>query len=329
MASKRPEETAKRDAYFEKVWREQNGIPGKVAAALQISYTAMAARRRDVQRRLGRMLPTTDLQGRACYDTSKMLVTHNKTIIKLGIQNGTVIVGSDAHIWPGELTTMQRAFVNFCRELKPKAVIANGDFFDGARISRWPSIGWEEKPTVQQEIEAVQSFMTAVQKAAKGARRIWPAGNHDLRFETRIAVQAPEYAKVNGVHLKDHFPEWEPCWRCDINEDVIVRHRENGGEHADWNNVLKGGKTIITGHDHRTGVVPYRNYNGVRYGVRCGFMGDSPLDPQYVNYLEAREPNWHPAFVVLTFADGRLLYPELVTKVTDDTVCFRGRSVTV
>jgi calcineurin-like phosphoesterase family protein len=314
------------DAQFIALWKDLQS-PSAIAKHLGVSMRTVQTRRYRIQERHSIILPVVSRGNNKTFDVK--LVESSKAVIDLQITDGTVLVGSDAHIWPGELSTMQRAFVKFAKTLKPHTIIANGDFFDGARISRWPSIGWEQKPSVAQELEAVGDYMGLLEKASPASKRLWPCGNHDIRFESRIAAMAPEFERVKGVHLKDHFPFWAPCWRVDINDDVVVRHREAGGEHADWNNVVKGGKTIVTGHDHRTGVVPYRNYRGLHWGVRCGFMGDSPLDPQFIHYLEAKEPNWHPAFVVLTFKEGRLLWPELVTKHDDNSVEFRGEVVFV
>jgi hypothetical protein len=66
--------------------------------------------------------------------------------------NGTVLVGSDAHIWPGPTTTAMRGFIKFAKELKPRVVVMNGDVMDHPQISRHPPIGWEKHPTVEEEI---------------------------------------------------------------------------------------------------------------------------------------------------------------------------------
>lgn len=294
--------------------------PSLVARKLGIAVSNVQARKRNMAKK-GIILPVAD--SRPKYNTAE--IDDSRAVYRLRIVTGRVIIGSDFHVWPGRRTTMQRAFIEFTKRFKPDAVILNGDVFDGATISRHPSIGWESKPTVRQELEAVGDFLGELLKAAGNAKRIWAAGNHDLRYESRIAAQLPELAGVDGVHLKDRFPEWVPCWRCDINDDIVVKHRGQGGEHADWNNVVKAGKTMVTGHDHRANVTPYRDYRGVRYGVRCGYMGESPLDPQFVHYLEASESMaWIPAFVVLTFREGVLLKPELVTKHADGVVDFRG-----
>ena len=318
-----------RDEYFATVWRMCGGSVPAVADLLNITPRKVRSRRRKVEQRLDIRLATADPQGRARYDEAAVLADTGRSVYPLKVVDGVVVVCSDAHIWPGPLTTMQRAFLRFLPMLKPVAVILNGDMFDGAKISRHPSIGWEHKPDVKDELAAVRHYLDRVEQGAPKAKRIWPAGNHDLRFESRMAMVAPEYRGVKGIHLKDHFPNWIPCWRCDINDDVVVRHRESGGEHASYNNVLKGGKTIVTGHDHRTDVIPYRNYTGMRYGVRTGYLCDSPQDPQFVHYLEAKEPNWHPAFAVLTFKSGRLLPPELCMKVGEGEVAWRGGLVKV
>src|SRR5512135_42775 len=294
--------------------------PKLVADHLGLSYRAVHSRRVKIERLRGIVLPVSDPRPR--YNTAE--VDHSRAVYTLSIQDGVVLIGSDFHVWPGERTTTQRAFIEFARRLKPVAVIANGDVFDGASISRFPSIGWESKPSVARELEAVSDFLGDVVTAAGNAKRIWNLGNHDSRFESRIAANAPEFAGVKGMHLKDHFDQWTPAWRTDINTDVVVKHRGVGGEHADWNNVLKSGKTFITGHDHRLGVVPYHDYRGVRWGVRTGYMAESPESAQFVNYLEASMPNWVPGFAVLTFRNGQLLWPEIVNKHADGVVQFRG-----
>jgi hypothetical protein len=246
----------------------------------------------------------------------------------LNIKNGTVLVGSDGHYWPGVASTAHRAFVKLIAMLKPAAVIMNGDAFDGASISRHPPIGWEDNPSVKQEIEAVQDRLSEIGGAAGKARKIWPLGNHDARFETRLATVAPEYAKVHGVHLADHFPNWEPCWSCWINDDVVVKHRYKGGIHATHNNTLNAGTTIVTGHLHSLKVTPFTDYKGDRWGVDTGTLAD-PYGPQFRDYTEDSPRNHRSGFVVLTFVDGRLLWPEVVSVVDENRVSFRGQLIEV
>jgi len=296
--------------------------PAKVARAIGINETNIHQRRRRLEKRYDVLMPVADPRSPAS-------IRHDKAVAACGIQDGVILVGSDAHYWPGPATTAHRAFVKFCKELKPSVVVMNGDAFDAASISRFPSIGWEDRPALKDELKACQDRLQEIVSAAPKARRYWPAGNHDLRFESRLAMVAQEYKGIAGIHLKDHFPEWTPCWRLDVNDDLIIRHREYGGIHAVYNNVLRSGKSMVTGHLHSMKVTPWTNYTGTNYGVDGGCLADGSDDPQFVNYLEARAPNWRSGFVVLTFHKGRLLWPELVHKWAEGEVEFRGRVIRV
>lgn len=249
-------------------------------------------------------------------------------VIPLEIENGIVLIGSDSHYHPDIISTAHRAFVRFCKELKPKIVIKNGDELDGARISRYAPIGWEKRPTLIQEIEAVKERLSEIEAACVGAEKIWPCGNHDARFETRLATLAPEYAKINGVHLKDHFPQWKPCWQTLLNKTVVVKHRMKGGIHATRNNTLLAGKSIFTGHLHSLKIAPHTDYNGTRWGGDCGTLAD-PYGEQFYNYTETNPLDWRSGFVVLTFCRGEMLWPEVVFVKGPGVVDFRGELINV
>lgn len=254
-------------------------------------------------------------------------VDPHKGRVKIEVPDGIVLVGGDAHYWPGPATLMHRAFVKFAREMKPKALVMNGDAFDGAAISRHASIGWEDQPTVAQELEAVQDRLHEIEMATpRGCKLYWPAGNHDLRFETRLATVAPEFKHLKNFHLKDHFPAWIPCWSLWINDSVVVKHRYKGGTHAPYNNTLHAGMSIVTNHLHAAKVIPYDDYRGTRFGVDTGCLAD-PYGPQFQDYSEDNPRNHRAGFCVLTFKGGQLLQPELVLVWDKDRVQFRGELI--
>ena len=240
------------------------------------------------------------------------------------IQSGVVIVFSDAHYWPGKASTAHRALVKFCKEIKPFGIVANGDVFDGASVSRHAPIQWEGRPTVKQEIEIVQERLGEILKAAPKAKRAWSLGNHDARFESRLATVAPEYANVHGMHLKDHMPEFDPCWSVWINDNVVVKHRHKNGIHSAHNSTMWAGRTMVCGHLHSMKVTPLTDYNGTRFGVDTGTLAD-PFGRQFTDYMEDNPRNWRSGFAVLTFHCGRLLWPELVHVLEEGIVEFRGR----
>jgi len=245
------------------------------------------------------------------------------------LKDGIVLVGSDLHIWPGVESVALRGFKKFCKELKPSAVILNGDVLDFPQISRHPPINWEDVPSPLEEIEAAQYHLHAIEQAApKGCRKIWTLGNHDARFEMRLAAIAREYRGLKGVHLSDHFnPCWEKGWSCEINASILVKHRWKGGVHAAYNNTLHSGWTTVTGHLHRAGIYQLTDKNGTRWGVDTGCMAE--VGHPAFEYTEDNPKSWVSAFGVFTFKDGELLWPELVTKYSEDAMLWRGKIIKV
>ncbi len=316
------------DGEFLELWQAHQGNAYKIAKVLGTEFRAVYKRRRSLEKRLGIPVPggTTRPEISQHYrHLSPREHVHRK---HLEVGEGTVLVFSDAHFWPGVRTTAFRALLKFIEELKPRAVICNGDAFDGASISRFPRIGWDSKPSVIEELKACTDRLTEIQNAAGKARLLWPLGNHDSRFETRLAANAPEFQGVTGFHLKDHFPDWEPCWSTWINGEVVVKHRLKGGIHATRNNALNAGKTTVTGHLHQLKVTPLDDYNGTRWGVDTGTLAD-PKGPQFVDYLEDGFTDWRSGFIVLTFWKGRLLWPEIVSVLDETHVDFRGHVIEV
>jgi hypothetical protein len=244
------------------------------------------------------------------------------------LENGIVLVGSDFHYWPGEPSVAHRAFVKFLKKLNPSIVVVNGDVLDASSISRHPPIGWNKIPSVKEELEVSQKRLAEIAKAAPKARKFWPLGNHDARFETRLAQVAPEFKDVHGISLADHFPEWKGCWSLHINDNTVIKHRYKGGSHAPFNNTVASGMSIITGHLHSQKVIPYTDFHGTRYGVDTGCLAD-PSHDAFTDYTEDNSKDWRSGFCVLTYRNGLLLYPELVTVWDSNTVQFRGELITV
>lgn len=282
------------------------------------------SRRRSIEREYGIALKSPNQHGPKIWQEVNIVQKR----LQHEVRDGTVLIGSDSHYWPGVVTTAHSAFVKFARELKPAVIIKNGDELDFPAISRHPSIGWEERPKVVDEIECAKERLAEIEDASKNSKLYWPLGNHDARFETRLATVAPEYANVHGVHLKDHFPRWQPCWSVWLNDNVVVKHRFKGGMHATHNNTLWAGKTIITGHLHSLRVTPFSDYNGTRYGVDTGTLAE-PYGPQFENYTEQNPLNWRSGFIVLTFHKGRLLVPEVAFVSGEGEVEFRGKVIHV
>jgi hypothetical protein len=308
------------DAEFIELWNHHQSASA-IARVLNIGVRRVHTRRVNLEHK--HKIKLVAKVNPVHHSPSQHTAIHN-----LKVTDGQVIVFSDAHFWPGIRTTAYKGLLRFIKELRPQAVVCNGDAFDGAAISRFPRIGWDKAPTVIQELKACKAALGEIEELAGKANLIWPLGNHDSRFENRLANQASEFEGITGFHLKDHFPVWAPCWRLDLNSDVVIKHRYKGGIHATRNNTLNTGRTTVTGHLHQLKVTPLADYNGNRYGVDTGTLAE-PLGPQFENYLEAGVPDWRSGFAVLTFKDSRLLMPQLVQKWDEGSVEFAGHVIDV
>ncbi len=308
------------DQEFIDLWNEHQSIT-KIAAVTGMDLRGLKRRRNSLEIAKNIKLRQIHIDAHAI-----------ERKIDLGIKNGTVIVFSDAHFWPGIRSTAFKGLLYAIGVYAPTAVIANGDIFDGASISRHARIGWDKSPSVIEELKACQACMSEIEEVAKAARHnvrlLWPLGNHDARFETFLAANAPQFEHTTGFKLSDHFQKWKKCWSVWLNEKVVVKHRNKGGIHATHNNTVQSGVTMVTGHLHSLKVTPYVDYNGVRYGVDTGTLADI-YGPQFENYLEQNPVNWRSGFAILTFVNGVLLIPELVMVHTQDTIQFRGEVIDV
>lgn len=256
--------------------------------------------------------------------------THTRQIFS-DIADGVIVVASDAHIWPGRQTLAMEALHLVTESMgKPvKMLVANGDWVDGARTNRHDPDGWNTRPSVKDEIDCVQEALLCWQLAARKAKpqQIYTIGNHEKNFERKLVAQVKEFEGMPGFRLADHFPSWEMCLSLGINwsaQRAMIKHRHAGGIHAGYNNTLKAGCSIITGHTHILEVKPWGDYNGRRYGVQTGTMAD-PDGPQF-EYAENGPSPACAGFAVLTFRQGRLLPPELC-EVVNGSAYWRGEVV--
>ena len=294
----------------------------KIAGALGLSQRSVQKRREKLFVNKGIWL---DLDGRDV----KIRVPESQTRTTVTLPNGCIMVGSDAHYFPGEESTAHRAFCYLIKELKPEVIVMNGDSFDGATVSRFPRIGWDKAPTIKDEIESVGDHLDEIANIYKNANLLHTWGNHDFRFNTFLSNNAEQFENVKGFKFEDHFPRWNFSMSVMVNDNTMIKHRYHGGIHATYNNVLKSGRNIVTGHLHSLQVRPYTNYNGTTYGVDTGTLSD-PFGEQF-KYAEDNPKNHRAGFAVLVFIDEKLMPPETCEVIDEEKgLCFfRGQQFKV
>lgn len=312
------------DADFIAAWEQGDGSPRKVAQLLNMDERWVYKRRYVLAGR-GVILKTVSSGTAKGKWTRDDVGRAYKKQTEINIDTGNIIVFSDAHWWPDhERTVANEALHVLIKDLKPNAIVANGDLFDGARTSRHAPLGWAELPSVRGELEICQERMSDIEMLLpKGCEKFWNVGNHDARFDRALVTNAPEYEGV-VERLEDKFDRWNFAWSLMVNSSVVIKHRYHNGIHAAYNNALKSGKTIVTGHLHRLAVTPWADYNGRRWGVDTGTLAN-PHGPQF-DYAENNPSPHTSGFAVLTFKDGMLLPPELC-EVINDRAYFRGQCI--
>jgi predicted phosphodiesterase len=323
------------DDLFIKIWNEYKS-PSKVAKVIDLDITNVYLRRRNIEKKYNIKLDSSQIRDlkkfHAEQEKEKLAhrIAETRGNVRRGtqIENGRVIVFSDAHFYPDTETTAYLGLLEAIKEFKPEVIVANGDIFDGTSISRHPRIMFADVPTVLEELDAVTHYMGQIEKASKfKSNLIHTFGNHDARFESYLSANVPQYQNIKGFQLKDHLPTWQACWSFWCNSDTIIKHRLKGGTYAGYNNVKAAlGANIITGHTHVLAVQPLTGYQKTFYGVQTGCLAN-PKGDQFIGYLEDAPSDWRSGFAMLTFKNGRLLMPELfqVHDENDGTMEFRGK----
>ena len=233
----------------------------------------------------------------------------------------SVVIFSDGHFWPNQTAAPFWILLKVLEEVKPDYVIDNGDSFDGATVSRFAKSTFEHLPTLAEEYECVTHHLGMVKEASGKAKLLRNVGNHDLRFEGKLASNLPEMEGMPGMTTHELFPDWSHNYAVVLNGHTYIKHNWKGGMYAAANNTKQSGVNFISAHSHRLLCYPYTDFTGTRYGIECGTLADI-YGPQF-SYSCDDPRNWQQGFVVLT-VDGDKIYPELV-EVNDGKAIFRGK----
>jgi Icc-related predicted phosphoesterase len=329
------------DEEFIKKWEE---FPSATLLAKEIKCNprAIQNRRRSVEIRLGIQLETkvnlrdafnkkqTEKRITRLKEQNQKRIEATTHSVRRGmsLDNGRVIIFSDAH-FTDYTTTGFKALLKFIKYFKPKAIICNGDAFDGAVLSRYPSINYDSKPSVLDELNYCKTHLDAIEKIKPaGCRLIWTLGNHDMRYESALVSRASEYAGVEGFSLKDHFPHWEACYSFWVNDDTVIKHRHKGGRYAGYNNVQASFSNIFTGHTHVLTCSPISTFDQKTYwGVQTGTLAD--VNAESFSYTEDNAKDWRQGFIMASWEKGRLLMPEMIMVCGEDEVEFRGEVLSI
>lgn len=301
---------------FANVWYKYKGSILKVSKHFNISQRNIFVKRRKVEEVLGINLESGFNYTKKNYPEYQNLI-HQKN------RKYSIVIGSDYHEVPGKRPKAFIAFLDFIKDVQPEVIIINGDWFDFPSISRHARIDWQKLPSVEDELIDGIARMEEIEKASPKSKRYFILGNHDLRFSGKLANSAHEFENIKGTKLEDHIPKWEIGISVVFNDCMIVMHRYHGGIHSSYNDVLKSGSNIVTGHDHKLNIRPYTDFNGIRYGIKSGVLSDiySPV----FSYMESKPRDWQPGFVYI-HVDEQVIMPYCLPLVLDKNSKHLGKT---
>jgi hypothetical protein len=318
------------DAQIVESWDRHHSAVA-VSKELNLSVRTIQRRRRDIENKQNIILPATHLVSNVALSehVAKAILSQRRDVNRLELQNGTILVGSDAHYTPDHVPIAHQALIRVIHDLGSEvvAVILNGDILDGGGIGRHAPQNWKKPLTVKQELEAVQARLADIEQAIlPGTKLMRTYGNHCMRFDAKLASMVPQFEGVPGMLLREHIPGWMDSERIDINNDTVVIHDWHFGVHSGWNDVLKGGCNVITGHTHELSAKAHKGFKNTHYGVKTGMLADD-YQQQFDYRLSKPGMNWQSGFAILTWVNGMMLHPEFCAVRDDGRAYFRGKWV--
>lgn len=226
---------------------------------------------------------------------------------ELKIKDGLVIIGSDIHI-PFQDDKAVDAFVNYCTDLQPSAIVLNGDVLDFYKLSRFVK-GEGRNP--YEEITSCQELLKDLKSRCPNADIYYVIGNHETRLQTYVLNNAPHLASlVEDVFtiIKTEEAGVKGCSEVIINDNFVCTHGKLLGSKAGLSAIKEIEKHYMSGasgHTHRLAKFLTRKAKRKFVWLETGCLCD--LNPEYV-----QDPDWQQGFAVIQFEKGKLKRAEVI-----------------
>jgi predicted phosphodiesterase len=216
---------------------------------------------------------------------------------------------------------LHELFVEFLKDYRPDRLVHVGDFLDCKAPARWSAATSEEfAGTLQGEIDSAHAWLTAVRSVYDGPFSI-KSGNHDQRIATYLRIKAPAFSSLRSLQietllgLEDLNVSWHhgaidlaPGWIC-LHGHESSLSRIAGGTAMGL--ARKTGKSVVTGHTHRAGVINESVGYGGKLKVLTGMEIGHSMDLRKAAYLALGAANWQQALGIL-YIDGTRVTPSLI-----------------
>lgn len=226
---------------------------------------------------------------------------------EIKIKDGLVIIGSDIHI-PFQDSKAVDAFISYCEDLQPTAIVLNGDVLDFYKLSRFVK-GEGRNP--YEEITACQELLKSIKSKCPNSIIYYVIGNHETRLQTYVLNNAPHLASlVEDVFtiIKTEEVGVKGCAEVIINDNFVCTHGKLLGSKAGLSAIKEIEKHYMSGasgHTHRLAKFLTRKAKRKFVWLETGCLCD--LNPEYV-----QDPDWQQGFAVIQFEKGKLKRAEVI-----------------
>tara|TARA_R100000655_G_scaffold40580_2_gene76317 strand:- start:13353 stop:14378 length:1026 start_codon:yes stop_codon:yes gene_type:complete len=230
-----------------------------------------------------------------------------------------MVVFSDAH-FEGDETISYKILLKVLKDLtfnrELKCLVANGDIMDLSILSTFAKYHTEIRPeerTVQQEILDSQKQLNKIQKIVNGAKypivQLATFGNHETRISKSAMAWGRAFKDFESFKIQNIFPDWSWSMSHLLDDTVMLKHRMRGGIHTAYQNSMRAGLHVVTGHTHQLNYRTFNTYTSSAMAIQTGHLSEA-----YHPYLEDNIANdWNNGFVVITVdPKEKTVHPEFV-----------------
>ena len=237
--------------------------------------------------------------------------------------NNTSIVISDVHL-PFSQPVATQMVVDFIRELKPGRIHLLGDILDAQSVSRFDKDP-VRKENLQDELDSVRDWLTALRDAAPRAKIIYSEGNHEFRIRKYLMSEAKALAGLRALTLEKLLDfktlriKFQPQDRPYRIGHLLFTH---GQLISRWSAMSakrhyeRFGCCTIHGHTHRLGAFYHTDISDTFAAFENGCL--STLTPDYVT-----APDWQNGFSVV-YHSKNFFHVDQVA-IIRNRFCFHGK----
>lgn len=231
----------------------------------------------------------------------------------LNVSNLRAVIVPDSHFPWADMVSL-RYIYDFIEWFKPNVVVHAGDLDDQYNYGRYPkSINlMTPREETQKARKLSLEMWEEINHRVPKAKKFQLIGNHTERIRKKALSKSPELEDAVEEYFKKilDFPSVRTMQdeRSElVINDVLFIHGYLGnlGDHAKTNR-----QSVVVGHSHRGGCVPFNFGGETIFELNCGHIADESKLP--FAYTQQITTFWTKGFGVIETLKGGVISPRFV-----------------